>query len=133
MTVVKPADLPLPPPDMPLHFPMLAGRLMQALRETLLAEDWGGLRPSHLRLLSTVPREGISITELAYPMTMTKQAVGQYVTQLEELGYLVTDVDPDDRRVRVVRRSAEGNAVVRRFEARVRRIEQGWARQVGPE
>ena len=131
MTVVKPWDLPVPPADAAEHFPMLAGRLMLAVRETMGGEDWGGLRQSHFRLLSSVPREGISISDLAVPLSMTKQAVGQFVTQLEELGHLETRADPEDRRVRLVFRTRRGDATVRRLDARIRRIEQGWARQVG--
>ena len=133
MTVVKPWDLPPPPGGAAEHFPMLAGRLMLAVSETMGGEDWGGLRQSHFRLLSSVPREGISISDLAGPLSMTKQAVGQFVTQLEELGHVETRADPEDRRVRLVFRTRLGDATVRRLDARIRRIEQGWARQVGAE
>ena len=133
MTFVKPSDLPPPPADAELHVPMLAGRLMEAVRATMAAEDWGGLRQSHFRLLSLVPREGISISDLAVPLSMTKQAVGQFVTALEASGHLAVRSEPTDRRVRLVVRTPLGDATVRRVNTRIRRIERGWARQVGAE
>jgi DNA-binding MarR family transcriptional regulator len=131
MTSVKPSDLPLPPADAELHVLLLAGRLMQAARDTMAAEDWGGLRQSHFRLLSLVPREGISISDLAVPMSMTKQAVGQIVSGLEATGHLAVRPEPTDRRVRLVVRTPLGDTVVRRVNTRIRRIERSWARQVG--
>jgi DNA-binding MarR family transcriptional regulator len=131
MTFVKPSDLPPPPADAELHVPLLAGRLMEAVRATMAVEDWGGLRQSHFRLLSLVPREGISISDLAVPLSMTKQAVGQFVGSLEASGHLAVRAEPTDRRVRLVVRTSLGDATVRRVNARIRRIERGWARQVG--
>ena len=131
MIPVKPSDLPPPPADAELHVLLLAGRLMQAVRDTMAAEDWGGLRQSHFRLLARVPREGISISDLAVPLAMTKQAVGQFVTGLEESGHVAVRPEPTDRRVRLVVRTPLGDAVVRRVNTRIRRIERGWARQVG--
>jgi DNA-binding MarR family transcriptional regulator len=131
MTAVKPSDIPPPPADAELHVLLLAGRLMQAVRATMATEDWDGLRQSHFRLLSLVPRQGISISDLAVPMSMTKQAVGQFVTGLEQSGHVAVRSDPADRRVRLVVRTPLGDAVVRRVNTRIRRIERGWARQVG--
>ena len=99
----------------------------------MAVEDWGGLRQSHFRLLSLVPREGISISDLAVPLSMTKQAVGQFVGGLEASGHLAVRGEPTDRRVRRVVRTPLGDATVRRVNARIRRIERSWARQVGEE
>jgi DNA-binding MarR family transcriptional regulator len=133
MTLVKPADLPAPPEDAVLHLPLLVGRLMQAVRQTFESEDWDGLRQSHFRLLSSVPREGISITDLAELLFMTKQAGGQFVTQLEASGHVTVEPHPADGRVRLVVRTRRGDALVRRVDTRIRRIERVWARQVGEE
>src|SRR5664279_1086155 len=87
----------------------LMGRLMQEVRETFAAEDWGGLRQSHFRLMYNVPRDGISITDLADRLHMTKQAGGQFVTLLAGTGHLEVRSDPADRRARVVVRTALGD------------------------
>ena len=115
------------------HVAVLMGVLMQEIRATFMAEDWGGLRQSHIRLLSNVPREGIRITDLGERLGMTKQASGQFVTQLIGTGHLEARTDPHDGRVRVVVRTDLGDRTVKAANARILRIERGWAKAVGPE
>ena len=131
MTRVKAAPPPRVPEHVDLHVAVLAGKLMAEIREVFAREDWGGLRQSHFRLLSLVPPEGITVTELAERLGMTKQAAGQFVTQLEGTGHLETQVDPADRRLRVVARTALGDRTDKAVTARIRRIERAWARRVG--
>ncbi len=133
MTRVKDEWRPVVHDDLELHVPMLAGWLLGQVRTALSGEDWHGLRTSQFRLLSQVPRGGLSVTELAQPLAMTKQACGQLVTELERQGYLTTEAGADDRRVRVVRRSPSGDRVVHALTLRFRRLERQWARAVGPE
>lgn len=113
------------------HVPQMVGKLMVEVRDTFAAEDWDGLRQSHFRLLSHVPRAGISVTELAQAMRMSKQACGQFVTQLEATGHLAIRADGTDRRVRLVIRTPLGDRTLKAVNARIRRIEREWARQVG--
>jgi DNA-binding MarR family transcriptional regulator len=115
------------------HIAVLAGALMKEIRDTMQAEDWDGLRQSHFRLLSTIPRDGITITELGDRLAMTKQASGQFVAFLTETGHLEVRVDPEDRRARVVVRTRLGDRTVRRVNARILRIERQWAKAVGAE
>ena len=70
------------------HVAILIGALMEEIRDTFAAEDWDGLRQSHFRLLSNVPRDGIRITDLGERLGMTKQASGQFVTSLVGTGHL---------------------------------------------
>jgi DNA-binding MarR family transcriptional regulator len=115
------------------HIAVLAGQLMREIRDTFAAEDWGGLRQSHFRLMSQVPRGGISVTALAVQVGMTKQGCGQFVNQLRGSGHLDIRSDPADRRVRVVVRTPLGDRTIKAVEARILRIERSWARQVGRE
>ena len=96
MTSVKPT-LPTLPAGTEPHVAALAGRLLERVHRSLPAQAWGGLRTVHLRLLSCVPSSGVTITALAEPLFMTKQAVGQFVTQLEENGHIEVRTDPTDR------------------------------------
>jgi DNA-binding MarR family transcriptional regulator len=115
------------------HVPMMAGWLMEQVREVLGQSDLGGLRGSHFRLLTSVPRRGINVTELAAAISMTKQAAGQFVTYLEGTGHLTTRPDPQDRRVRLVVRTPEGDHTVRAVNAQIARLERQWVREVGAE
>lgn len=117
--------------DAGLHVPQLVGKLMLEVRDTFAAEDWDGLRQSHFRFLANVPRAGISVTALAQELRMSKQACGQFVTQLEATGHLAIQADATDRRVRLVFRTALGDRTLRAVNARIRRIEKEWARLVG--
>ncbi|HEY4314582.1 MAG TPA: MarR family transcriptional regulator [Actinomycetes bacterium] len=113
------------------HVPMMASWLMEQVRDVLGHGDLGGLRGSHFRLLTSVPRGGINVTELAAAISMTKQAAGQFVTYLEGTGHLTTRPDPNDGRVRLVVRTQEGDHTVRAVNARIARLERRWAGEVG--
>jgi DNA-binding MarR family transcriptional regulator len=113
------------------HAPLLMGFLLHQVRTAFAAEDWGGLRQSHFRVLISVPPEGITITDLAERVGMTKQGCGQFVTQLVDSGHLAVESDPTDRRTRVVRRTASGWDMARKVTARNLRLEEQWADRVG--
>ena len=107
------------------------GNLMTASRARLLADGEPGLRPSHHRVIGHVPPEGITVTDLAERVGMTKQGIGQFVSQLTESGHLTVERDDDDRRVRVVRRTPKGEESVRRLSELLDGLEADWANRVG--
>lgn len=131
MNAVKVARLPPMPEGAETHVLALTGRLLELARQTLLARDWHGLRPSHFRLLSHVPPAGISISELAAALHMTKQAVGQFVTHLQGTGHLEVTTDDDDRRRRVVQRTPQGDQLVADGNRTIAALEKHWQQQVG--
>jgi DNA-binding MarR family transcriptional regulator len=114
-----------------LHVPLLMGLLFREVRDVYAAEDWGGLRQSHFRVISSVPPEGISVTDLAERVGMTKQGCGQFVTGLVESGHLKVQQDPADRRVRLVRRTPKGRRLIAKVTARNLQVEEEWAARVG--
>jgi DNA-binding MarR family transcriptional regulator len=77
-----------------------------------------------------VSDQGVSITELGERVGMTKQGCGQFVTQLVESGHLRAVAHPDDRRVRVVRRTPKADRVLAAVRDRNLAIEAGWADRV---
>ena len=115
----------------PVHAAAQMGRLMRHLSSTFAREDWNGLRQSHFRLMSSIPVAGITITDLADRLGMTKQASGQFVTALAADGYLDVRADPDDRRARLVFLTTQGVRTLKAVNARIARIEREWARVVG--
>jgi DNA-binding MarR family transcriptional regulator len=118
-------------PEEEWHVPLLMGLLFREVRQVFAGEEWQGLRPSHFRVISSVPPEGVSVTDLGDRVGMTKQGCGQFVTTLVESGHLRVSADPRDRRVRRVRRTAKGNRTIAAVTRRMLEIEDDWADRVG--
>jgi DNA-binding MarR family transcriptional regulator len=124
--------------DEPLHFAVLMDLAWRAFRRLL---DEGvrpriegmGLRPSHMRLLSLTPVDGLRLTDLAARVGMTKQALGEFVATLQGLGLVEVTVDERDRRVRLVRPTPAGRELQEVVESAIADIERRWAAEVGPE
>jgi DNA-binding MarR family transcriptional regulator len=91
------------------------------------------LRSSHYRLLSMIPDEGARITDLAEIAAMTKQALGQFVDYLQSRGYVESVRSEQDRRVRLVRRTARGTAARDMALQAIARVEKMWRAELGDE
>lgn len=113
------------------HVMLALGNLMSESRGLVLAEGERGLRPSHHRVIGHVPPDGITVSDLADRVGMTKQGIGQFVTQLTESGHLTVTLKSEDRRIRVIRRTAKGNAAARRLGGLMDELERTWAKRVG--
>jgi DNA-binding MarR family transcriptional regulator len=113
------------------HVMLALGNLIAESREYLLAEAGSELRPSHHRVIGHVPPEGITVTELAERVGMTKQGIGQFVQQLTDSGHLRTTAHPQDKRLRIIRRTSKGDASVRQLSAVLAKLEERWAKRVG--
>ena len=113
------------------HVMRALGNLMTEGRDLVLTDGEPGLRASHHRVIGRVPPEGITVTELATRVGMTKQGIGQFVTQLTESGHLRVELKPEDRRIRVVRRTAKGDRSVQGLSVLLDRLEADWANRVG--
>jgi len=61
-----------------------------------------GLTLAHIQLLSHLDIEGTRITTLAERAGITKQSMGQLVTDLEHQSYIERKADPSDRRASLV-------------------------------
>jgi DNA-binding MarR family transcriptional regulator len=70
------------------------------------------LRPAHARLMVFLGWEGSRVTDIARAQDVSKNAVGQLVTELEELGYIERVPDPADGRAKIVRYTDAGVALI---------------------
>jgi DNA-binding MarR family transcriptional regulator len=117
----------------PPHIAALMDLAMRRLAAELKASTayQTELRNSHYRLLSMIPDEGARITDLAETAAMTKQALGQFVDYLQSHGYVESVRSEQDRRVRLVRRTAKGTAAREVALAAIARVERMWRSELG--
>ncbi|GAC1545242.1 MAG: MarR family winged helix-turn-helix transcriptional regulator [Acidimicrobiales bacterium] len=74
----------------------------------LRQRGFGDLRQSHFDLFRFPGPEGMTPTQLAAHIGLSKQALNPLLNELEALGYLIRVTDPHDRRSRSLRLTARG-------------------------
>ena len=89
------------------------------------------VRPSQIKILALIPDDGANITELASRAGMTKQALGELVSGLEDGGYAVASRLTADRRVRIVTRTPCGTQLLASDLAAAAALEQEWRKIIG--
>ena len=77
--------------------------------------------------------KGSRLTELAADAGLTKQAVGEAVTELERLGYVTRVPDPQDGRAKIIKLTDRGMDAVIKGRRIFAEIEREWAEQIGAE
>jgi DNA-binding MarR family transcriptional regulator len=118
----------------PDHMARWLEAVTKRLRADLIASGafaFPELRGSHRRLLQMIPPGGIRITDLARRADMTKQALGEFMDWLEQAGFVASGRDPADGRVRLITRTARGDAAASEAERAIEAVERGWRREVG--
>jgi DNA-binding MarR family transcriptional regulator len=101
--------------------------LVEAVRVTANPDGGPVLRAAHAQVFEHLDPGGTRITALAERARMTHQAMGELVADLEQAGLLERVTDPADRRARLVRPTAAGQAVLARAGARLRVLHDRWA------
>ena len=102
-------------------------------REMRIAADpaLAGLTGRRARLLQLIPPDGLRASELADRARTTRQALGQLVDVLEGMGLVESVADPGDARVRLVRRTAAGEAASAEVSRAIGAAEQALRDDVG--
>jgi DNA-binding MarR family transcriptional regulator len=112
-----------------------AARLLdeRALERAAQRKGRPRLRRSHTSLLPHIDLEGTRITDLAERLGVTKQAASQLVDDLEAVGVLAREPDPDDARARRVVFTRLGREGLLEGLALLRDMERELARSIGDE
>jgi DNA-binding MarR family transcriptional regulator len=76
-----------------------------------------GLPFSRIRILKRLSRGSMSVKELAHAATIDAPAATVAVNDLEGRGLVVREIDPTNRRCKVVSLTEDGRAMVREIEA----------------
>ena len=76
--------------------------------------------------------QGARPSELAARLRISKQALNHLLGQLERLGYLEREPDPDDLRSKRIALTPRGTSAVRVIREAVTEMEAAWTKQLGP-
>jgi len=89
------------------------------------------LRASHTALFPHLSSEGVRGADIAKKLGVTKQAVSQLITELEEWGVVEQVPDPADGRAKLVRFTKKGEQGMVQGIAVLRELEQELADKIG--
>jgi DNA-binding MarR family transcriptional regulator len=113
---------------------LLTGLLYYARKEAAFEAarlGYPDIRSSHIQVLAHITGKGIRLTELAERAHLSLAAASEFVTDLEELGYLERLQDGRDRRAKVIVPTERGRKAFRDGRRGAARIERRWATLVG--
>jgi DNA-binding MarR family transcriptional regulator len=126
-------------PEYPLG-PPLIGALLRMPLDAVVARILAGLHqagftdlvPAHFPVLRYPGPENRRPSELAAEARMSKQAMNYLLGQMQQLGYLSRDNDPEDQRFKRVRLTERGHAAAQAIRDIVAEIEVELERELGP-
>jgi DNA-binding MarR family transcriptional regulator len=123
-----------PPQPLPSVLAQVKALAVRDMFSRMAAAGFDDVREGHGCVFGFIDLEnGSRLTELADRSRLTKQAVGESVAELEELGYLERVPDPEDGRAKIIKltqRGVEATLTGRRLFAE---IENDWAARYGVE
>src|SRR5215218_9782586 len=106
----------------------VVARILTGLHDRGFAD----LVPAHFPVLRYPGPENRRPSDLAAEARMTKQAMNYLLGQMQQLGYLTRDDDPEDQRFKRVRLTKRGHAAARAIRDIVAEIEAELAHELGP-
>lgn len=113
---------------------LLVRLLYYARREAALEAarlGYPDIRSSHIQVLAHIPGNGIRLTELAERAHLSLAAASEFVSELEDLGYLERLRDRRDRRAKVIVPTEKGRKAFKEGRRGAARIERRWAALAG--
>lgn len=121
--------------DLPIPALLLTAKnaAIAELRQGLAEQGYDNIREGHGCVFGFIEPEGSRLTFLAETSGLTKQAVGEAVDDLEQLGYVERVPDPTDGRAKIVRLTAEGAEARAAGRAILDGVEASWAAELGEE
>jgi DNA-binding MarR family transcriptional regulator len=130
MNLDSPTTTPMPLPPL-LENAKSAG--LEELHRRLAERGYPDVRDAHGCVFRHVEREGVRLTDLAELAGHSKQAVGEFVADLESKGYVERVADPADRRAKIIRLTPRGVDAKQAATEIFAEIERQWAERIGEE
>ncbi len=100
--------------------------------ERLHENGFDDLEAAHLVVLQYPGPQGMRPSDLAAELRISKQALNYQLGQLESLGYLERQPDPDDLRSKRIVLTPRGRSLIPVIREAVGEVEAAWARQLSP-
>jgi DNA-binding MarR family transcriptional regulator len=108
-----------------------ADGLVAELSARLKGAGYADIRGAHGCVFGNIDPAGMRLTELAELAGMTKQAVGEAVSDLERLGYAERVADPSDGRAKIIRLTERGSDAQQTGFRIIADIEREWVERYG--
>lgn len=105
---------------------------LEDLRDELAVRGYDNLSPTQVNVMPMLDADGTSAQVLAARIGVSKQAAAKIVGELERLGYVRRESDPNDARARLVRVTAKGHALLDEGERAKSAIEARWLAGLDP-
>jgi DNA-binding MarR family transcriptional regulator len=132
-TESAPAQVPFGPPLIGALLRMPWEVVQRRMLERLHENGFTDLDAGHLNVFQYPGPQGARPSQLAAQLRISKQALNYLLGQLERLGYLTREADPDDQRSKRIVLTKRGEAAVHVIRDAVRDVESDWAHELGPE
>ncbi|GAA2074536.1 hypothetical protein GCM10009780_08300 [Actinomadura alba] len=116
---------------LPALFTQAKDVMLAELHWRLDEEGFEGIRYSHGAVFRFIDAEGSRLTALAERSGLSKQALGEVVTELERHGYVERTTDPDDHRAKIIRLTERGMQAQVAAARILGDIERRWAQHLG--
>ncbi|MEV6868191.1 MarR family transcriptional regulator [Streptosporangium subroseum] len=116
---------------LPALFTQAKDVTLAKLHRRLDEEGFEGIRYSHGAVFRFIDAEGSRLTALAERSGLSKQALGEVVTELERHGYVERTTDPDDHRAKIIRLTERGMQAQVAAARILGDIERRWAQHLG--
>ncbi len=101
------------------------------IEEAVKAAGYVDITRTHVSLFRHPTLDGMRPTDLAGEMQVSKQAVNDLLRDLERQGYIRREVDPADRRGRLIRLTAKGMKLEDTVRLAARDAERQLERELG--
>jgi DNA-binding MarR family transcriptional regulator len=107
------------------------GAFSEELTRRVAETRFSDIRITHGCVFGNIDPDGTRLTDLAERAFMTKQSVGEVVSDLEQRGYVERVPDPSDGRAKIIRLTGRGQEAMALGREIIDEIEQEWAERYG--
>lgn len=106
--------------------------VQEHMLERLHANGFTDIDASYLIVVQYPGPQGERPSDLAARLRISKQALNHLLRQLEHLGYLTRQPDPDDKRSKRIALTPRGTRAAITIREAVAEMEDAWTQQLGP-